>query len=410
MNAATTAIDWEALRADFPVLGRQVHGKPLAYLDSANTSQKPRQVIEAVDDFYRQHNANISRAVHTLGQEATEAYESARTRLAAFVGVRPTELVLTSGTTQAINLVAYSHALPTLKPGESILLTQMEHHANIVPWQLVASRGGAVIKVAPVTPEGELDLDALFALMTPDVKLLAFTHVSNVLGTVNPVAEICREARRRGIVTLVDGSQALPHRPVNIPSLGCDFYAFTGHKMLGPTGTGALWGRRELLAAMPPFLGGGEMIREVRFEGTTFNDPPHKFEAGTPNIAGVIGLGAAVDYLSAIGMETIEAREQALLRHATAALDGVPGLRLIGRAREKAAVLSFLVEGAHAHDLATLLDLEGIAVRSGHHCAHPLMACFGVPATCRASLAFYNRFEEIDALVAALHKARTLLG
>ena len=410
MNAAAAAIDWEALRADFPVLGRQVHGKSLAYLDSANTSQKPRQVIEAVDDFYRQHNANISRAVHTLGQEATEAYESARTRLAAFVGVRPTELVLTSGTTQAINLVAYSHALPTLKPGESILLTQMEHHANIVPWQLVASRGGAVIKVAPVTPEGELDLDALFALMTPDVKLLAFTHVSNVLGTVNPVAEICREARRRGIVTLVDGSQALPHRPVNIPSLGCDFYAFTGHKMLGPTGTGALWGRRELLAAMPPFLGGGEMIREVRFEGTTFNDPPHKFEAGTPNIAGVIGLGAAVDYLSAIGMEAIEAREQALLRHATAALDGVPGLRLIGRAREKAAVLSFLVEGAHAHDLATLLDLEGIAVRSGHHCAHPLMACFGVPATCRASLAFYNRFEEIDALVAALHKARTLLG
>ena len=410
MSAVATTIDWEALRADFPVLGRQVHGKPLAYLDSANTSQKPRQVIEAVDDFYRRHNANISRAVHTLGQEATEAYESARARLAAFVGVRPADLVLTSGTTQAINLVAYSHALPTLKPGESILLTQMEHHANIVPWQLVASRGGAAIKVAPVTPEGELDLDALWALMTPDVKLLAFTHVSNVLGTVNPVAEICREARRRGIVTLVDGSQALPHRPVNIPSLGCDFYAFTGHKMLGPTGTGALWGRREVLAAVPPVLGGGEMIREVRFEGTTFNDPPHKFEAGTPNIAGVIGLGAAVDYLSAIGMEAIEAREQALLRHATAALEAVPGLRLIGRAREKAAVLSFLVDGAHAHDLATLLDLEGIAVRSGHHCAHPLMACFGVPATCRASLAFYNRFEEIDALVAALHKARTLLG
>ena len=410
MSATPASIDWEALRADFPVLERQVHGKPLVYLDSANTSQKPRAVIEAVDDFYRRHNANISRAVHTLGQEATDAYESARARLAAFVGVRPADLVLTSGTTQAINLVAYSHALPTLKPGESILLTQMEHHANIVPWQLVAARGGATIKVAPVTPEGELDLDALWALMTPDVKLLAFTHVSNVLGTVNPVAEICREARRRGIVTLVDGSQALPHRPVNIPSLGCDFYAFTGHKMLGPTGTGALWGRRELLAAMPPFLGGGEMIREVRFEGTTFNDPPHKFEAGTPNIAGVIGLGAAVDYLSALGMEAIEAREQALLSHATAALENVPGLRLIGRAREKAAVLSFLVEGAHAHDLATLLDLEGIAVRSGHHCAHPLMACFGVPATCRASLAFYNRFDEVDALVDALHKARTLLG
>ena len=405
-----TPVDWEAVRADFPVLSRQVHGRPLVYLDSANTSQKPRQVIEAVDDFYRLHNANISRAVHALGQEATDAYEGARAKLAAFVNARPADVVLTSGTTQAINLVAYSHALPTVKPGEAILLTQMEHHANIVPWQLVAERGGSTIKVAPVTPDGELDLDALWSLMTPEVKLLAFTHVSNVLGTVNPVADICREARRRGIVTLVDGSQALPHRPVDIPALGCDFYAFTGHKMLGPTGTGALGARREHLQSMPPFLGGGEMIREVRFEGTTYNDPPHKFEAGTPNIAGVIGLGAAVDYLSAIGMDAIEAREQALLRHATAALEGVPGLRLVGRARDKAAVLSFLVEGAHAHDLATLLDLEGIAVRSGHHCAHPLMACFGVPATCRASLAFYNRFEEIDALVAGLHKARGLLG
>ena len=405
-----TPVDWEAVRADFPVLSRQVHGRPLVYLDSANTSQKPRQVIEAVDDFYRLHNANISRAVHALGQEATDAYEGARAKLAAFVNARPADVVLTSGTTQAINLVAYSHALPTVKPGEAILLTQMEHHANIVPWQLVAERGGSTIKVAPVTPDGELDLDALWSLMTPEVKLLAFTHVSNVLGTVNPVADICREARRRGIVTLVDGSQALPHRPVDIPALGCDFYAFTGHKMLGPTGTGALWARREHLQSMPPFLGGGEMIREVRFEGTTYNDPPHKFEAGTPNIAGVIGLGAAVDYLSAIGMDAIEAREQALLRHATAALEGVPGLRLVGRARDKAAVLSFLVDGAHAHDLATLLDLEGIAVRSGHHCAHPLMACFGVPATCRASLAFYNRFEEIDALVAGLHKARGLLG
>jgi cysteine desulfurase/selenocysteine lyase len=410
MTGRAATIDWEAVRADFPVLSRQVHGRPLVYMDSANTSQKPRQVIEAVDDFYRRHNANISRAVHTLGQEATDAYEGARAKLAAFVKVRPADLVLTSGTTQAINLVAYSHALPTLKPGEAILLTQMEHHANIVPWQLVAERGGATIKVAPITPEGELDLDALWSLMTPEVKLLAFTHVSNVLGTVNLVAEICREARRRGIVTVVDGSQALPHRPVDIPALGCDFYAFTGHKMLGPTGTGALWARREHLLSMPPFLGGGEMIREVRFEGTTYNDPPHKFEAGTPNIAGVIGLGAAVDYLSAIGMDAIEAREQELLRHATAALEAIPGLRLIGRAREKAAVLSFLVEGAHAHDLATLLDLEGIAVRSGHHCAHPLMACLGVPATCRASLAFYNRLQDVEALVAGLHKARGLLG
>ena len=280
-----TPVDWEAVRADFPVLSRQVHGRPLVYLDSANTSQKPRQVIEAVDDFYRLHNANISRAVHALGQEATDAYEGARAKLAAFVNARPADVVLTSGTTQAINLVAYSHALPTVKPGEAILLTQMEHHANIVPWQLVAERGGSTIKVAPVTPDGELDLDALWSLMTPEVKLLAFTHVSNVLGTVNPVADICREARRRGIVTLVDGSQALPHRPVDIPALGCDFYAFTGHKMLGPTGTGALWARREHLQSMPPFLGGGEMIREVRFEGTTYNDPPHKFEAGTPKQA-----------------------------------------------------------------------------------------------------------------------------
>ena len=410
LSGARTAIDWARVREDFPLLARQVNGKPLIYLDSANTGQKPASVIQTVDDFYRQHNANVSRAVHTLGTEATDAYEGARKRLARFLNVRPDELVLCSGTTFAINLVAYSWALPRLKAGDTILVSRMEHHANIVPWQLVAQRTGATIKVAEIRADGTLDLDALHAAMTGDVKLLAITHTSNVLGTVNPVREICREARRRGIVTVVDGSQAVPHRAVDIAAIGCDFYAFTGHKMCGPTGTGALWARREHLQSMPPFLGGGEMIREVRFEGTTYNDPPHKFEAGTPNIAGVIGLGAAVDYLSAIGMDAIEAREQALLRHATAALEGVPGLRLVGRARDKAAVLSFLVEGAHAHDLATLLDLEGIAVRSGHHCAHPLMACFGVPATCRASLAFYNRFEEIDALVAGLHKARGLLG
>jgi cysteine desulfurase/selenocysteine lyase len=402
--------DWSAIRADFPVLSRQVNGKPLLYLDSANTSQKPRAVIDVTDAFYREHNANISRAVHTLGMEATEAYEDARKKLAAFVNVHPDELVLTSGTTQAINLVAYSHALPTLKPGEVILLTRMEHHANIVPWQLIAERCGAVIRVAEITPAGELDLDALWKQLTPEVKILAFTHVSNVLGTVNPVAAICREARRRGIITVVDGSQAVPHRRVDIAALGCDFYAFTGHKMLGPTGTGALWARRELLQAMPPFLGGGEMIREVRFDKTTFNDPPHKFEAGTPNIAGVIGLGAAVDYLQAIGMAAIESREQELLAYANAALARVDGLRIIGTAAEKAAVISFLLEGAHAHDLATLLDLEGVAVRSGHHCAHPLMAFFGVPATCRASLAFYNTFEEIDGFVVALEKVRKLLG
>jgi cysteine desulfurase/selenocysteine lyase len=408
MSAA--GIDWAKVRADFPLLERLVNDKPLVYLDSANTSQKPRSVIEAVDDFYRAHNANVSRAVHTLGSEATDAYEGARKRLAAFLNVRPDDLVLTSGTTQAINLVAHSFALPRLKAGDAILLTRMEHHANIVPWQLIAERTGATIKVAEITAEGELDLDALWRTMTPEVKILGLAHVSNVLGTVNPVATICREARKRSIVTVIDGSQAVPHRPVDIAALGCDFYAFTGHKMLGPTGTGGLWARSEHLQAMPPFFGGGEMIKEVRFEKTVFNDPPHKFEAGTPNIAGVIGLGAAVDYLTNLGMAAIEAREQELLAYATGALAKVPGLRLIGTAREKAAVISFLVEGAHAHDLATLLDLEGIAVRSGHHCAHPLMHYFGVPATCRASLAFYNTTDEVDALVAAITKVRKLLG
>ena len=411
MNAAASPrIDWAAIRADFPLLSRQVHGKPLIYLDSANTGQKPAAVIDTVDDFFRRHNANVSRAVHTLGTEATEAYEGARAKLATFLKVRTDELVLCSGTTFAINLVAYSWALPRLKAGDVILLSRMEHHANIVPWQLIAERTGAVIRVAEIHEDGTLDLDALHAAMTADVKLLGLTHVSNVLGTVNPVRDICREARKRGIVTVIDGSQAAPHRALDIPSLGCDFYAITGHKMCGPTGTGALWARREHLAAMPPFLGGGEMIREVSFEGTVFNDPPHRFEAGTPNIAGHIGLGAAVDYLTAIGMDAIEAREAELLAHATEALGAIDGLRIIGQAPEKAAVISFLIEGAHAHDLATLLDLEGVAVRSGHHCAHPLMRFYGVPATCRASFAFYNTHDEIDAFAAAVRKVRGLLG
>jgi cysteine desulfurase / selenocysteine lyase len=403
-------VDWRRVRGDFPVLSRQVHGKPLIYLDSANTGQKPASVIGAVDDFYRHHNANVSRAVHQLGSEATEAYEGARSKLARFLNVRSDELVLCSGTTFAINLVAYSWALPRLKTGDAILLTRMEHHANIVPWQLVAERTGASIKVAELTPVGELDLDALWKSMTPEVKLLGIAHVSNVLGTVNPVREICREARRRGIVTVVDGSQAVPHRPVDIAAIGCDFYAFTGHKMCGPTGTGGLWARREHLQAMPPFIGGGEMIREVSFEGTVFNDAPHKFEAGTPNIAGFVGLGAAVDYLHALGMDAVEAREQELLAHANEALARIPGLRIIGTAKEKAAVISFVLDGAHAHDLATLLDLDGVAVRSGQHCAHPLLQFYGVAATCRASLAFYNTLDEIDAFASAIAKARKLLA
>ncbi len=404
------AIDWNAVRADFPILGRTVHDKPLVYLDSANTAQKPAAVIDAVDDFYRRHNANVSRAVHQLGSEATEAYEGARRAIAHFVNVHPSDLVLTSGTTQAINLVAYSFALPRLQPGDVILATRMEHHANLVPWQLVAERCGANVLPVEITQAGEIDLPALKAQLSGPVKILALTHVSNVLGTVNPVAEICALARKAGIVTVVDGSQAVPHMPVDIPALGCDFYAFTGHKICGPTGTGALWARREHLQAMPPFFGGGEMIREVRFEKTTFNDPPHKFEAGTPNIAGFVGLGAAVEYLSAIGMAHIAEREQTLLAYATERLRAVDGLRIIGQARHKAAVISFLIEGAHGHDLATLLDLEGVAVRSGHHCAHPLMQFYGVPATCRASFAFYNTEAEVDALIAAIAKVRRMLG
>ena len=404
------AFDPLRVRADFPLLTRTVHGKPLVYFDSANTSQKPALVIEAMDRFYRQHNANVARAVHALSEEATAAYEGARVALARFIGAgTPDELVLTSGTTMAINLVAYSYLQPQLKPGDSVLVTQMEHHANIVPWQLVCARSGATLKVAPIGERGELIVERFVELLTPEVKLAGVTHVSNVLGTVNPVRELARECRRRGIPLLVDGSQAVPHMAVDVQTIGCDFYAFTGHKMCGPTGTGGLWARRERLAAMPPFFGGGEMIREVRFSGTTFADPPHRFEAGTPNIAGFVGLGAAVQYLEGLGMANIFARERELLAYASDALRSMPGLRIIGEAPEKAAVISFLVAGAHAHDLATLLDLEGIAVRSGHHCAHPLMQFYGVPATCRASFAFYNTTAEIDQFVRALDKARRLL-
>jgi cysteine desulfurase/selenocysteine lyase len=398
-------------RGDFPLLAREVHGKPLIYFDNANTAQKPASVIAAVDDFYRRHNANVARAVHTLGEEATAAYEATRDKLARFLNATSRdELVFTSGTTQAINLVAYSFALPRLRPGDEILVTQMEHHANIVPWQLMCERTGAKLKVAPITPAGELIVEKFVELLTPQVKLACVAHVSNVIGTVNPVAELAREARRRGIPLLVDGSQAAPHMPLDLQALGCDFYAITGHKLFGPTGTGVLWAKRVHLEAMPPFFGGGEMIRTVSFDKTTFADPPHKFEAGTPNIAGFVGLGAALDYIESIGRERIAAYEQELLGYATDALKAVTGLRLFGEARHKAAVLSFLIEGVHAHDLATLLDHEGVAVRSGHHCAHPLMQFYGVPATARASLAFYNTRDEVDRFVAALAKVRKLLG
>jgi cysteine desulfurase/selenocysteine lyase len=402
--------DVQRVRADFPLLSRTVHGKPLVYLDNANTSQKPRQVIEAVDNHYRAHNANVARAVHQLGEEATAAYENARDKLATFINAGSrNEVILTSGTTQSMNLVAYSYALPRLKPGDAIVTTVMEHHANIVPWQLVAARSGATVKAAPIDQNGELILEKFFDLLTPEVKLACVAHVSNVLGTVNPVREIARECRKRGIPLVVDGSQALPHRPVDVQAIGCDFYALTGHKMLAPTGTGALWAKREHLQAMPPFFGGGEMIREVRFGGTTFADPPHKFEAGTPNIAGFAGVGAAIDYYQSLSFDAIRAWEYALLSYATERLRDIPGVRIFGEAKEKEPVISFLLEGAQATDLATLLDLEGVAVRSGHHCAHPLMQFYGVPATLRASLAFYNTREEVDAFIAALLKVRKLL-
>ena len=405
-----TPIDWIALRADFPILRQQVHGKPLVYLDSANTGQKPQCVIDAVDGYYREYSANVARAVHALGERATAAYEGARDTLARFLNVHRDELVFTSGTTNAINLVAYSWLLPRLQAGDVVLASRMEHHANLVPWQMMCERVGARVLPVDLTPQGEIDMDDLRAKLNPQVRLLAITHVSNVLGTITPIREICSMARKQGVATLVDGSQAVPHMPVDIGSIGCDFYAFTGHKVCGPTGTGALWSRREHLQAMPPFFGGGEMIREVSFERTTFNDPPHKFEAGTPNIAGFIGLAAAVDYLSGIGMTAIAEREQFLLREATARLREVPGLRIFGEANHKAAVISFAVDGAHAHDLATLLDLEGVAVRSGQHCAHPLLQWLGVGSTLRASLAFFNTLDEIDTLVRALHKARQLLA
>ena len=398
-------------RADFPLLSRRIHGKPLVYFDNANTAQKPQAVIDAVDRYYREYNANVARAVHTLGEEATSAYEATRDKLAKFVNAASRdEIVLTGGTTQAINTIAYSFALPRLKPGDEILVTTMEHHANIVPWQLVCERTGAKLKVAPITPAGELIVERFIELLTPSVKLAAVVHVSNVLGTVNPVRELARACRARGIPLLVDGSQAAPHLAVDVQALGCDFYALTGHKLFGPTGTGMLWARREWLEAMPPFFGGGEMIRTVSFDKTTFADPPHKFEAGTPNIAGFIGLGAALDYVEGVGRERIAAYERELLGYATVALKSVPGLRIFGEAKDKAAVISFLIDGIHAHDLATLLDHEGVAVRSGHHCAHPLMQFFGVPATARASLAFYNTRDEVDSLVAAIGRVRKMLG
>ena len=403
--------DVEKIRADFPILQRTVHGKPLVYLDTAASAQRPFAVINAVDSFYRNHNANIHRGVHLLSQEATEDYEQARLKVAGFINA-PTdqECVFTRGTTEAINLVAHSFLQPRLQAGDEILISFMEHHSNIVPWQLLCEQTGAVLKVVPMNTRGELEMEALADMLTERVKLLAIVQVSNALGTVNPVAEICAMARQRGVPVLVDGAQAVPHQAVDVQALGCDFYCFSGHKMYGPTGIGVLWGRYEHLQAMRPYQGGGEMIRHVSFEKSTFNDAPGKFEAGTPNIAGAIGLGAAVDYLQALGMHKVSAWEAQLLAYGTEKLARIDGFRMIGTAAHKAGVMSFVLGDIHANDVGTLVDLHGVAIRTGHHCAMPVAQFFGLPATARASLGIYNTFEEIDILADALEKTREMFA
>ena len=388
------------------------HGAPDAlYLDNGATTQKPEQVIEAERAFYREANANIHRGVHWLSQHATDLYELARERVRGLLNAaHADEIVFTRGTTEAINLVAQSWARTQLKPGDEIVLTTMEHHSNIVPWQLVCEQTGAVLKVVPITDAGELEPGAYEALLGERTRLVALVHVSNALGTVNPVREMVERAHAVGAIVLVDGAQAVAHQPVDVQALGCDFYAFSGHKLYGPTGTGALYGRRELLAAMPPWQGGGDMIRTVAFEGSTWADPPQRFEAGTPNIAGAVGLAAAIDYVRGIGLERIAAHEAALLAHATEALGAVPGVQLIGTAADKAGIVSFVVDGIHPHDLGTILDSEGVAIRAGHHCAMPVMTRFGIPGTARASFALYNGERDVAALVEAIAKAQRMFG
>jgi cysteine desulfurase/selenocysteine lyase len=410
---AQTALtfDVDAARAQFPILARMVHGKPLVYLDNGASSQRAQRVIDAVDDYERHHHANIHRGVHTLSQEATALYEGARDRLASFINARSrNEIIFVRGTTEAINLVAQSYARPTLKPGDEVLITHLEHHGNIVPWQMVCEQTGAKLIVAPMDGAGEVHLDAVVSLMNPRTKILACAHVSNALGTILPVKRLVAAAKARGIVTLIDGAQAISHMPVDVQDLGCDFYAFSGHKMYGPTGVGVLYGREALLDGMPPWQGGGDMILTVTFAKTTYHALPNKFEAGTPNISGGIGLGAAVDYLSSLDLEAAHAHESALLHHATALLSKIPGLRLVGTAPEKASLVSFIVAGVHPHDLGTILDEDGIAVRTGHHCAMPVMDFFKVPATARASFAFYNRFDEVDRLGAGIERARKMFS
>ena len=396
----------EALRQDFPILSTAVRGKPLVYLDNAATTQKPRQVIDVLNDYYRSYNSNIHRGLHTLSEQATNAYEAARGKVRAFINAASDkEVIFTRGTTEGINLVAQSYGRSRLTAGDEIIVSEMEHHSNIVPWQLLREQTGATLKVTPINDAGELMMDEYAKLLSDKTRIVAVAHVSNALGTVNPVAAIAQLAREAGAVVVLDGAQAAPHEKIDVQALDCDFYAFSGHKLFGPTGVGALYGKQALLEDMPPYQGGGDMIKMVTFAKTLYNDLPYKFEAGTPYIAGVIGLGAAVDYVNETGMERIADYEQALLQYAAAKVGAIAGVRLIGTAKERAGVLSFVVDGIHPHDLGTLLDHEGIAVRAGHHCAMPVMERFGIPATARASFAFYNTFEEVDKLTAAIHKA-----
>ena len=397
--------DVEAVRKDFPILSREVGGKPLVYLDSAATSQKPQVVIDALVDYYTGMNANIHRGVHTLSQEATEAYEGARTKVRHFINAaEEPEIVFTRGTTEGINLVAQTLGVQRVGPGSEIIISNMEHHSNVVPWQILCEQRGARLRVVPINDDGELLMDEYEQLLGPQTALVSITHISNALGTINPVKDIVAMAHSHGVPVLLDGAQAAPHTPVDVRDLDCDFYAFSGHKLFGPTGIGVLYGKREWLESMPPYQGGGEQIKSVTYEKTIYNDLPYKFEAGTPHIAGVIGLGAAIDYVNGIGMERAAAYEHELLEYGTEQLQAIEGLRLLGTARQKAAVLSFLLDGIHPHDIGTVLDTQGIAIRTGHHCAQPLMQRFQIPATARASFAFYNTRAEIDALVEGIHR------
>ncbi|MDF3021350.1 MAG: csdB [Steroidobacteraceae bacterium] len=414
MSASPKAIagyDVERVRRDFPILTRLIHGKPLVFLDSAASSQRPASVIAAVDEYETLHHANVHRGVYQLSQEATDLFERARERVRGFVNARSTrEVIFTRGTTEAINLVAQSFGRPRLKAGDEILLTHLEHHANIVPWQLVAEQTGAVVKAVPMDRRGVVDVADVAAYLNERTRIVACAQVSNALGTVLPVREIVKLAHARGAVVLIDGAQAVPHQKVDFKALDCDFYAFSAHKMYGPTGIGCLIGRESLLESMPPWQGGGDMILTVSFAKTTFNTLPFKFEAGTPNISGAVGMAAAVDYIESIGIEHIHAHEQRLLAIATEKMLKVPGLTIIGTAPDKASVISFTLDGVHPHDLGTILDSEGVAVRTGHHCAMPVMEFFDIPATARASFACYSRESDIDALVAALHKAREVFS